>query len=452
MLGSIILQIVLIFFNAIFASAEIAVISTNERKLQKLAKSGDKRANRLLKLKDQPSKFLSTIQVAITLAGFLGSAFAAENFAGPLVDVLVDTGIPLSRGILHSFCVVLITIILAYFNIVFGELIPKHIAMKRAEKTALGVSGLLRVVSVIFAPIVWLLTASTNGLLRLMGINPNDEGEEVTEEDIVMMAEAGSEKGSIETEENELIKNIFDFKEQTVGEACTHRKDADLLFMQESDLEWSQKIKETHHTYYPICGKNIDDIVGVLNTKDYFRLENTSRKNVMEKAVSPALFVAETTPANMLFSKMKSTREYFAVVVDEYGGVSGIITLHDLIELIVGDLIEKDEQADYEIIPLEENKWQINGLAPIDEVEETLKIKIPKNENEYFETFSGYVSSLIDSLPEDGTTFEVSTDQMKIEVLNIEERCINKVVVTLLKEESKEEQEDKDKDKDKDKE
>ena len=221
--------------------------------------------------------------------------------------------------------------------------------------------------------------------------------------------------------------------------------------MQESDLEWAQKIKETHHTYYPICGKNIDDIVGVLNTKDYFRLENTSRKNVMEKAVSPALFVAETTPANMLFSKMKSTREYFAVVVDEYGGVSGIITLHDLIELIVGDLIEKDEQADYEIIPLEENKWQINGLAPIDEVEETLKIKIPKNENEYFETFSGYVSSLIDSLPEDGTTFEVSTDQMKIEVLNIEERCINKVVVTLLKEESKEEQEDKDKDKDKEK-
>ena len=420
MIGSIILQIVLIFFNAVFASAEIAVISTNDRKLQKLAKSGDKRAKRLLKLKDQPSKFLSTIQVAITLAGFLGSAFAAENFADPLVNLLAGTGIP--TNILHSICVVLITIILAYFNIVFGELIPKRIAIKRAEKTALGVSGLLRVVSIIFAPIVWLLTISTNGLLRLMGINPNDDEEEVTEEDIVMMAEAGSETGSIETEENELIKNIFDFKEQTVGEACTHRKDADLLFMQESDEEWSRKIKDTHHTYYPICGKNIDDIVGVLNTKDYFRLENTSRENVMEKAVSPALFVAETTPANMLFSKMKSTRDYFAVVVDEYGGISGIITLHDLIELIVGDLIEKDEQADYEIIPLEENKWQINGLAPIDEVEEELNIKIPKNENEYFETFSGYVSSLIDSLPEDGTTFEVSTEQMKIEVINIEER------------------------------
>ena len=242
MFGAIILQFVLIFLNAVFASAEIAVISTNETKLQKMAERGDKRAKRLVKMTSQPARFLSTIQVAITLAGFLGSAFAADNFAGPLTNVLVKAGLPLPASFINSICVILITLILAYFNIVLGELVPKRIAMKRAEKTALGISGVLRFVSVIFAPIVWLLTASTNGLLRLFGINPGEDEEEVTEEEIMMMAEAGSEKGSIDSEENELIKNIFEFKEQTVGEVCTHRKDTDLLFLSESDEEWAARI------------------------------------------------------------------------------------------------------------------------------------------------------------------------------------------------------------------
>ena len=271
MFGAIILQFVLIFLNAVFASAEIAVISTNETKLQKMAERGDKRAKRLVKMTSQPARFLSTIQVAITLAGFLGSAFAADNFAGPLTNVLVKAGLPLPASVINSICVILITLILAYFNIVLGELVPKRIAMKRAEKTALGISGVLRFVSVIFAPIVWLLTASTNGLLRLFGINPGEDEEEVTEEEIMMMAEAGSEKGSIDSEENELIKNIFEFKEQTVGEVCTHRKDTDLLFLSESDEEWAARIASTRHTYYPICGKGIDDIAGVLSTKEIGR-------------------------------------------------------------------------------------------------------------------------------------------------------------------------------------
>lgn len=222
MIGAVILQIVLIFLNAIFASAEIAVISTNETKLQKMSEKGDRRAKRLVKLTSQPARFLSTIQVAITLAGFLGSAFAADNFAEPLVEALVGAGVPVPRSVLNSVCVILITLILSYFSIVFGELVPKRIAMKRAESLSLKLSGILRFVSIIFAPIVWLLTVSTNGLLKLMGINPVEDGEEVTEEEIMMMAEAGSEKGSIDSEENEFIKNVFEFKEQTVGEVCTH--------------------------------------------------------------------------------------------------------------------------------------------------------------------------------------------------------------------------------------
>ena len=431
MFGAIILQFVLIFLNAVFASAEIAVISTNETKLQKMAERGDKRAKRLVKITSQPARFLSTIQVAITLAGFLGSAFAADNFAGPLTNVLVKAGLPLPASVINSICVILITLILAYFNIVLGELVPKRIAMKRAEKTALGISGVLRLVSVIFAPIVWLLTASTNGLLRLFGINPGEDEEEVTEEEIMMMAEAGSEKGSIDSEENELIKNIFEFKEQTVGEVCTHRKDTDLLFLSESDEEWAARIASTRHTYYPICGKGIDDIAGVLSTKDYFRLDDKSRENVMKKAVSAAVFVTENTPANTLFYKMKISREYFAVVVDEYGGMSGIVTMHDLLELLVGDLTEKDDKEEYEISRLSETEWEITGLAPIDKVEASLGVKLPEEESEHFETFGGYVCGMMGTLPEDGASFELSTEQMNVRVLSVEDRCIKRVIVTL---------------------
>ena len=431
MFGAIILQFVLIFLNAVFASAEIAVISTNETKLQKMAERGDKRAKRLVKMTSQPARFLSTIQVAITLAGFLGSAFAADNFAGPLTNVLVKAGLPLPASVINSICVILITLILAYFNIVLGELVPKRIAMKRAEKTALGISGVLRFVSVIFAPIVWLLTASTNGLLRLFGINPGEDEEEVTEEEIMMMAEAGSEKGSIDSEENELIKNIFEFKEQTVGEVCTHRKDTDLLFLSESDEEWAARIASTRHTYYPICGKGIDDIAGVLSTKDYFRLDDKSRENVMKKAVSAAVFVTENTPANTLFYKMKISREYFAVVVDEYGGMSGIVTMHDLLELLVGDLTEKDDKEEYESSRLSETEWEITGLAPIDKVEASLGVKLPEEESEHFETFGGYVCGMMGTLPEDGASFELSTEQMNVRVLSVEDRCIKRVIVTL---------------------
>lgn len=432
MIGAIILQVVLIFLNAVFASAEIAVISANETKMQKMAEKGDKRASRLVKLTSQPAKFLSTIQVAITLAGFLGSAFAADNFAKPLVKILMNAGISIPESVVNSVCVVLITLILAYFNIVFGELIPKRIAMKKAEKMALGLSGILRFVSVLFAPIVWLLTVSTNGILRLCGINPNEEEEEVTGEEIMMMAEAGSEKGSIDTEENELIKNIFEFKELTVGEVCTHRKDTDILFMPKTDPDWKMLIHATRHTYYPVCGKDIDDVQGVLCTKDYFRLEDKSRENVMKKAVTPAVFVAENTPANTLFYKMKMTREYFAVVVDEYGGMSGIVTLHDLLEQLVGELTEKDDKAEYEIKRLGDGEWEITGLAPIDKVEEMLGVKLPEEESGEFETFGGYVCGMMGTLPEDGSTFELSTEQMNIRVLSVAERCIKKVIVTLL--------------------
>ena len=424
MFGAIILQFVLIFLNAVFASAEIAVISTNETKLQKMAERGDKRAKRLVKMTSQPARFLSTIQVAITLAGFLGSAFAADNFAGPLTNVLVKAGLPLPASVINSICVSLITLILAYFNIVLGELVPKRIAMKRAEKTALGISGVLRFVSVIFAPIVWLLTASTNGLLRLFGINPGEDEEEVTEEEIMMMAEAGSEKGSIDSEENELIKNIFEFKEQTVGEVCTHRKDTDLLFLSESDEEWAARIASTRHTYYPICGKGIDDIAGVLSTKDYFRLDDKSRENVMKKAVSAAVFVTENTPANTLFYKMKISREYFAVVVDEYGGTCGIVTMEDILEELVGEIWDEHEQEEIPIRETAEHTYLVDAGMDFDDFADFFHLKTDSE----MVSVSGWVMERCGGVPESGDRF--TYDDLDVLVVKVDHHRIEELRVT----------------------
>ena len=342
MLQSIILLVILIFLNATFASAEIAVISMNSAKLRKMTSEGDVRAKKLSYLTQQPARFLATIQVAITLAGLLQSAFAADNFADPLVAVLVSAGVPISQSILKNVSIIIITLILAYFNLVFGELVPKRLAMKKADSMALGMARMLYAVSKICKPVVWLLTVSTNGILKMFGMNPEEEDDKVTEEEIRMMLLEGNEQGTIQEEENNIIQNVFEFDDISVEEICTHRRDVVILDIDDSDKEWEETIFENRHTFYPICGRDSEDIIGILDTRDYFRLSDKSKKNLMDKAVDQPMFVPETMRANRLFRKMKESRSYFAVILDEYGALSGIITLHDLLEALVGELNEED--------------------------------------------------------------------------------------------------------------
>lgn len=339
MLQPLILLVILIFLNATFASAEIAVISMSETRLRILAVEGDKRAAKLLALTDQPARFLATIQVAITMAGLLQSAFAAENFAGPLVAVLVKAGVPVAAAVLKSVCIVVITVILAYFNLVFGELVPKRIAMKKSESMALGLAGMLYMVSKIFAPVVWLLTSSTNLMIRLLGMNP-EEGDEakVSEEEIRMLLAEGEEQGTIPSEENEMIQNVFEFNDTTVAEICTHRKEVDFLWSRQEDAEWEQIVGRTEHAYYPVWDDRQQDVVGVLDARIYLRMKRRIRATVMQQAVHVPYFVPETMKANALFEQMKQRKEYFAVVVDEFGTIAGIVTLHDIMESLVGDL------------------------------------------------------------------------------------------------------------------
>lgn len=440
MLQSLILLVILIFLNATFASAEIAVLSMSETKLKKMAEEGNKKAKKLTVLIDQPSRFLATIQVAITFAGLLQSAFAAESFAGPLVSLLVDAGVTIPESVLKSASIVAITIILGYFNLVFGELVPKRVAMKKSESMALGMSGMLYFVAKAFAPIVWLLTASTNLVIWIMGMNPDEEEEPVTEEEIRMMLVEGNKKGTIEAEENEIIQNVFEFNDISVEEICTHRKEVVLLFAEDSSEKWEDRINETRHTYYPVCGKDKDDILGILNTKDYFRLQDKSKENIMEHVMEPALFIPESMKANVLFQKMKEARTYFAVIIDEYGGLSGIITVHDIMEALVGELEEKeDDEKPKDIEKISEDTWRIQGCADLDEVAEELNRQMPVDT---YDTFSGYVCGLIGRVPDEGESFHWEEDGMKIQVQDVVDHIIQETIVQVILEptdESKEE-------------
>ena len=430
MLIAALVQILLIALNAVFAGAEIAVISVNETKMKKMAEEGDKRAKRLLSLTTDQSKVLSTIQVAITLAGLLGSAFAADSFAEPLAQATIGLGVTSAGGqsAINILCVILITIILAFFNIVFGEIIPKRVAMRRAEKMALGISGVLKAVSVVFAPFVWLLTVTSNGILRLFGIKPGEEDNPVTEEEIVLMAEAGSEAGHIAESEAELVQNVFDFKDKTAGEACTHRKDVVAVFTGETDKEWEETIYGTRHGYYPVCGEDMDEVVGMLDTRVYFRMQDKSRENVMKQAVRPVFFVHESMPANTLFFKMQKAREHVAIVLDEFGGMDGIITIRDLLELLVGDMTDKDEQDEYSVKQIE-GGWELSGLVPIEEAEEKTGITFNEEYKEGCETVSGYVCNVLGYVPADGNTAQAQDGDIKIEVTKVEQHRIVGVIL-----------------------
>lgn len=428
LLLQVLLQVFLIFVNAVFACAEIAVISMNENKLSKLAAAGDKRALRLTKLTDQPARFLATIQVGITLAGFLGSAFAADNFSGYLVSWLVSTGVNVPAKTLDSVSVIVITLILSYFTLVFGELVPKRLAMRKAEKLALAMSGLVFFISKIFAPLVWVLTASTNSILYLLGIDPTIEDGEITEEEIRLMVDAGSEKGAINYSEKEMIQNIFEFDDKNAGEVMTHRTEVSILWMDETDDQWEKTITESRHSVYPVCGESADDIVGVLNIKDYFRLKEKTRGQILETAVKPAYFVPETVRTDVLFRNMKTSRNHFAVVLDEYGGVNGIITMSDLLEQIVGDL-ENDDTAPVEppeIERIDSQTWMIQGSAPLDLVSKQTGILLPKDD---YDTFGGFVFGLLGYVPEDGSTPELEEFGLSIKVIEIKEHYLVKAIV-----------------------
>ncbi len=428
----ILLQVILILLNAIFASAEIAVLSINETKIEHMAQEGNARAKRLFHLTREPEKFLATIQVAITLSGFLGSAFAAENFSDPLVNALLAMGLPIPRATLDTIAVIFITLVLSYFTLIFGELVPKRIAMKKSEELSMAISGLISMISVAFKPVVWFLSVSTNTVLRICGIDPTQEEENIGEEEIRLMVDASSEKGTIEHQEKEFIENVFAFNDITVGDIATHRTDVDLLWLEDDLDTWAKTIHDCRHTRFPICDGSVDQVVGILNAKDFFRLEHPTKTNVMENAVSAPYFVPETVKADVLFENMKKNRKSFAVIMDEYGGMVGIVTFYDLIEELVGKLHDDPEDmADTEpyLEQVDATTWKIYGNISLRDMQEVTGFDLT---GEDYDTFTGFVFHLLGMVPDDGEqNIQLHHENLSIHVNSIADHQVAMATIAL---------------------
>jgi len=430
--SKLLLQLVLILINAFFASTETAVVSLNENRIRKQAEDGDALSRKMLQMIDSPTRFLSTIQVCITLSGFLGSAFAADSFASVLSGAMIAAGFTLlSPAALHTLCVVLITLILSYFTIVLGELVPKRIALQSPEKVARFSCKTILIVSKLFAPMVWMLTVSTNAILRLFRINPNETGEEVTEEEIRMMVDIGSESGAIEQDERAMIENIFEFNNTTAADVMVHRMNVVALQADATDEEILETIRESGLSRFPVYDEDIDDIIGVLNTRNFLLNRfSTPRKTTRQLMLKPYL-VPETVPADTLFSNMQKQKIHFAVVVDEYGGMSGIVTMEDLLEEIVGNIYDEfDPKEDVEIEKLEDNLWRVNGTVALDTLADELEMELPLEEE--YDTLGGMVFSLFSSIPEDGSKPEVTINGLHVRVESIQDHRIEKALVSKI--------------------
>lgn len=438
------LQAALILLNAFFAATEIAVLSLNENKVRKQSEEGDKRAAKLLKIIEQPTTFLSTIQVGITLAGFLGSAFAADNFASLLTDWLVnDIGLTgISASALNTISVIVITLILSYFTLVLGELVPKRIAMQKPNAIIKISLGVVRFLSVVLRPITWFLSISTNGVLRLLGIDPNKEAEEVSEEEIRMMVDIGEESGTIESGEKEMIENIFEFNNNTAEDVMIHRTDMEIIWLDDSPEQILSRIQETGLSRFPVCNEDIDDIVGLLATRDYLLNSQLPQPKPLKELLRTPYFVPESIHTDVLFRKMQEKKCHMAIVVDEYGGTSGLITMEDLLECIVGNIYDEfDPQEEQEITKLSDNLWKVAGSVELDDLAEALDIALP--EEEEYDTLGGLILDHLNAIPEDGSTFSLDLVGMHIEVLEIQDRRIEWTNISLLpKDESADTDED----------
>ena len=427
------LQLILILVNAYFAATEIAVISLNENVLRREAEEGDKKAAKLLKIMEAPTRFLSTIQIGITLAGFLGSAFAADNFAGRIRDwaVLKWQLDAATAAAVNTLAVILITIILSFFTLVLGELVPKRLAMQKTEEVARFTCGVVSFLSAVMRPLIWLLTVSTNGVLRLLHIDPNAEEDEVSEEEIRMMMDIGEEKGAIESGEKEMIDNIFEFNNMTAEEVMIHRTDVVMLWAQDSDEGIIRTIRETGLTRFPVYEEDADDVIGILNTRTYLLNAREAQPKPLRELLTPAYFVPESVRTDALFRDMQAKKIHMAIVVDEYGGTSGIITMEDLLEEIVGNIYDEfDPQDEQEIVPLGENLWRIAGSADLEEVAEALGVELP--EDEEYDTLGGLVFAQLAVIPEDGSHPEVDVCGLHIRVEELNDRRVEWATVSRL--------------------
>ena len=413
-MGQIIILVVLILINAFFAATEIAFISLNDAKIEKRVKDGDKKAIQISKMLKNPSKFLATIQIGITLAGFLSSAFASDAFAEKLAPVLNNLIPSIGIGTWKGISIIIITILLSYFTLVFGELVPKRLAMKYCEKFAYFTIGIIKTISVITAPFVKLLTASTNLVSKIFGVSEN-------EEEIRMMVDVGEEKGSIDEEEKELINNVFDFNDKTVSEIMIHRKDIFAIEISDDVSEKLNEIDEYKYSRIPVYEETIDEIKGILYVKDILKYISKNKKIKIQDIMREAYFVSENKPINELFRELQKNKKQIAIVLDEYGGTSGIVTMEDILEELVGNIFDEYDDIENEYEKIDENTFKIAGSVPISELKKILNVEIPEGE---YDTLSGFLTQELGRIPEDGEKPIIETKDVTYKIEDYEDKRI----------------------------
>ena len=416
--------VILIGLNAFFAASEIAFISLNDAKIERQAKEGNKKAKQIEKMLKAPSKFLATIQIGITLAGFLSSAFASDAFAEKIAPMLYELIPVISLGLWKSISIILITIILSFFTLVFGELVPKRIAMKNYEKIAFATIGIIRSIAVVTSPFVKLLTAVTNGISKIFGVGENEE-ETVTEEEIKMMIDQGEEKGTIKEEEKELINNVFEFNDITVSEIMRHRKDIFGIDINISKEELMDELTKEEYRYsrIPVYDETIDEIKGILYVKDV--LKNINKKTFKVKnVIKDAYFVSQNRLINEVFKELQKNKKQIAIIVDEYGGTAGLITMEDIIEELVGDIYDEYDKEEKEFEEIDPNTYILSGSMTVSDVNKLLNAGIPEGD---YDTLSGFLQDELGRIPEDEETPIIDTQKVTYKIEESEDKRILKV-------------------------
>lgn len=424
--NSILFQLLFLAFltlvNAFFAGAEMAVVSVNKNRIKVLADEGSKRAALLQTLFEDSTKFLSTIQVAITLAGFFSSASAATGISQVLGGWIAQFGIPYS----NTIAVVVVTIILSYFTLVFGELVPKRIALQKAEAFSLFVVQPIYIISKILSPFIKLLSLSTNGFLHLIGMKTENLEEAVSEEEIKKMLETGSENGVFNEIEKEMINSIFSFDDKTAKDVMVPRREVFAIDIEEPLEKILDEILETRHSRIPVYEEQIDNIIGILQVKDVM-IE--ARKKSFEEVdiralLKEAFFVPDGKSTDELFREMQKTKSRMAVLIDEYGGVSGILTVEDLVEEVMGEITDEHEEEVVELQKIGEKEYLLDGSILIEELNEKLNLKL---ETENYDTLSGYLIEELGYIPKDSGQCELDADGVHFKILEVKEKRIRKV-------------------------
>lgn len=425
MITQVIVLIILIALNAFFAASEIAYIALNDAKIERQAKEGNKKAQQIQKMLETPSKFLSTIQIGITLAGFLSSAFASDAFASKMAPALNNL-IPIGIGVWQNISIILITIILSFFTIIFGELVPKRLAMKHYEKIAFATIGIIRTISVITAPFVKLLSVTTNAISKIFGVGENEE-EIVTEEEIKMMVDQGKEDGTIEEDEKEYINNVFEFNDITASEIMTHRTDIFAVDINTSAAELLEEIirDDCKHSRIPVYDETIDEIKGILYVKDI--IKNITKKTFKIKNImKEAYFVSQNKLINEIFKDLQKSKKQMAIVVDEYGGTAGLITMEDILEEIVGDIYDEYDDIEEEYEKIDDKTFMVSGRMPIYDVNKLLNSNIPEGD---YDTLSGYLQEELGRIPTEEEIPIIETKELTFKIEEYEDKRIVKVKV-----------------------